>query len=151
MIFCMMKNIIIFTQDEILCIMVEEKLMMILMKEEMTHVMAKEEKRVAEHLFIMIGAAPLSCSPHFCNHLQTFGPICFLTTSYQLQLFGSSQPIICSLSRHSSGSQQMSSFFLDQTSNKAQYIPADEATRGNQIICQVALNCFEFCASSSSA
>ena len=90
MIFYVKKNIIFFTQDEILCIMAEEKLMMILMREEMILIMAKEEKREAEHLFIMIGAAPLSCSPHFCNHLQTFGPICFLTTSYQLQLFGSS-------------------------------------------------------------
>ena len=90
MFFRMKKNIIIVIQDKVLFIMAEEKLMMILMKEEMTHVMAKEEKRVAEHLFIMIGAAPLSCSPHFCNHLQTFGPICFLTTSYQLQLFGRS-------------------------------------------------------------
>ena len=86
----MKKNIIIVIQDKVLFIMAEEKLMMILMKEEIILITAKEEKRVAEHLFIMIGAAPLSCSPHFCNHLQTFGPICFLTTSYQLQLFGSS-------------------------------------------------------------
>ena len=76
MIFYVKKNIIIIIQDGILFIMVEEKLMMILIKEEMILIMAKEEKRVAEHLFIMIGAAPLSCSPHFCNHLQTFGPIC---------------------------------------------------------------------------
>ena len=90
MFFRMKKNIIIVIQDKVLFIMAEEKLMMILMKEEIILITAKEEKRVAEHLFIMIGAAPLSCSPHFCNHLQTFGPICFLTTSYQLQLFGSS-------------------------------------------------------------
>ena len=90
MFFRMKKNIIIVIQDKVLFIMAEEKLMMILIKEEMILIMAKEEKREAEHLFIMIGAAPLSCSPHFCNHLQTFGPICFLTTSYQLQLFGSS-------------------------------------------------------------
>ena len=90
MFFRMKKNIIIVIQDKVLFIMAEEKLMMILMKEEIILITAKEEKREAEHLFIMIGAAPLSCSPHFCNHLQTFGPICFLTTSYQLQLFGSS-------------------------------------------------------------
>ena len=118
-IICAKKNIIIIIRDRISFIIAEEKLMMILIKEEMILIMAKEEKREAEHLFIMIGAAPLSCSPHFCNHLQTFGPICFLTTSYQPQLFGSSYPIICSLCRRSSGSLQMSSFFLDQTSNKA--------------------------------
>ena len=89
-IICAKKNIIIIIRDRISFIIAEEKLMMILIKEEMILIMAKEEKREAEHLFIMIGAAPLSCSPHFCNHLQTFGPICFLTTSYQLQLFGSS-------------------------------------------------------------
>ena len=54
----MKKNIIVIIQDEILFIMAEEKLMMILIKEEMILIMAKEEKREAEHLFIMIGAAP---------------------------------------------------------------------------------------------
>ena len=38
--------------------MAKEKLMMILIKEEMILIMAKEAERVAEHLFIMIGAAP---------------------------------------------------------------------------------------------